>query len=674
MKIAQWKTPPKPADNNWIVQEIAGLPQSIKEVGKQVYNILPQPAKNLIDANNAGAKAQQNLDQQVGISLQQRGYDPNQVQLGMFGADYKQLNQDQRNLLINNSIGAVGGLTGGVKASGPGKTAEDFIGRFDPRTAMVPQVRNLYAGQQALGYGGATKFSNLTDKKPRFEIDDSGAKLIGSKNINDENYKVLSEIVNSSDENLAWYKETAGFNGTLDEYKKQITKQLYDSKPPQVLSDLLDHPKLYKQYPELKNTNLTFNAMDSASASFNPEINTINISPKAIGNKSTLLHEIQHAIQQKEGFARGGSPVSATQFVRQQSGIEDVGKAISIKYYVDVAKKEFPNLSNDDLLLKADEIFKRDAGASDSLLGKVNEKVKNLIFNNDEKTLRDQYKKLNSPTASPFDNYYDNYNRLAGEVEARDVSSRMNLTPEQRLSTQPLSSQDIPLKDQIVRMDGGVSNSSKIRNELENVTQTSDGRSSFVIMNALKYEKPGSDGYNKLYKTLLDRDHQPGSDWAKQFFPDVESYNGDINQSVQQYKKIVPNQEQIKQYTEYAPEVVEGVKIPDVVYRGTKDGGQTAGTYTMGKGIYTSSSIKEAGKYGNVSKLGKESLPTKPLMFNSPTDFSGWLIRIARDFGYNKVSDFMKIYDGDVGNFIKTFGHDVAGVKIDGGYNFVKFP
>lgn len=46
---------------------------------------------------------------------------------------------------------------------------------------------------------------------------------------------------------------------------------------------------------------------------------------------------------------------------------------------------------------------------------------------------------------------FDEYQRLAGEIEARDTQARQKMTPEQRMSTQPYSSQNIPLKQVIAR-------------------------------------------------------------------------------------------------------------------------------------------------------------------------------------------------------------------------------
>jgi hypothetical protein len=43
------------------------------------------------------------------------------------------------------------------------------------------------------------------------------------------------------------------------------------------------------------------------------------------------------------------------------------------------------------------------------------------------------------------------YNRLAGEVEARNVQARMNFSPEQRMNIPPWLTMDVPLEQQILR-------------------------------------------------------------------------------------------------------------------------------------------------------------------------------------------------------------------------------
>jgi hypothetical protein len=85
---------------------------------------------------------------------------------------------------------------------------------------------------------------------------------------------------------------------------------------PYVLEEVLDHPELFAAYPGLRNINVLFKDGDGyALGAYIEQRNKIEVDTSR-GKESalsTLLHEIQHAIQAREGFARGGS--SDTEFV-----------------------------------------------------------------------------------------------------------------------------------------------------------------------------------------------------------------------------------------------------------------------------------------------------------------------------------------------------------------------
>lgn len=74
-----------------------------------------------------------------------------------------------------------------------------------------------------------------------------------------------------------------------------------------LLGNIMKHAELYKAYPELANLQVTIyeDANSSLYGSFNDKEITLNLAnPDPEG---TLIHEIQHYIQDKEGFGRGGN-------------------------------------------------------------------------------------------------------------------------------------------------------------------------------------------------------------------------------------------------------------------------------------------------------------------------------------------------------------------------------
>lgn len=83
------------------------------------------------------------------------------------------------------------------------------------------------------------------------------------------------------------------------------------------LSDFVEHPELYKAYPDLKDINFKVADKDyKYIGSYNDASKTLTINPNAVkagdeGLLDVLTHEIQHIIQSKEGFATGSNPTKA---------------------------------------------------------------------------------------------------------------------------------------------------------------------------------------------------------------------------------------------------------------------------------------------------------------------------------------------------------------------------
>lgn len=195
---------------------------------------------------------------------------------------------------------------------------------YDLAMNFSPQALT-FAGPKAAGFGAAQAAGKVfegVDKMPRFEISDNMAKI------------------------------------------RALPKALREK----ALGEVLDHPELFQNYPELSDVPVKkmLPTLDSygVEGRYDPIAKQIFLK-EGPGQESVLLHEVQHAIQDKEGFARGGSP---------------------------------SNLA---------------------------------------------------------DKAMDKYNRLAGEVEARNVQRRLNFTPEQRQSIPYTETLDVSPENQIVSRGGG---------------------------------------------------------------------------------------------------------------------------------------------------------------------------------------------------------------------------
>jgi hypothetical protein len=123
--------------------------------------------------------------------------------------------------------------------------------------------------------------------------------------------------------------------------------------------------------------------------------------------RSTTLHELQHAIQQREGFARGGSPELMRDKYMDFADPQTIEYAKSLPMYsrqpTEEAKQEF---------------------------------IRSFV-----------QMKLGTPVEA--------YGRLAGEAEARLTQSRMDMTGPERAASYPPDMYDVPVEDQIVRYGEG---------------------------------------------------------------------------------------------------------------------------------------------------------------------------------------------------------------------------
>jgi hypothetical protein len=112
------------------------------------------------------------------------------------------------------------------------------------------------------------------------------------------------------------------------------------------LEDVLDAPELFAAYPELKGVKFTkrpalFDFYDESLGWFDPATNTLNVTPNNLSADAALgtaLHEIQHWVQTKEGFARGGNSNSV-----RLSNIDSLNKLA--KYWARSAPSNYDALN-----------------------------------------------------------------------------------------------------------------------------------------------------------------------------------------------------------------------------------------------------------------------------------------------------------------------------------------
>lgn len=299
-------------------------------------------------------------------------------------------------------LGAKGIGLAGIFAGVNAKTAN--LAKLELAQKLKQQVvpdREIYA-KTGWTFG-------FPDSKPRFEIPDNEASLSGLK------YQGRSGILENSGD----------------------------------LKNSLTHPELYKAYPETSNIQASiYQGNLPEQGSFSKPGMQYNeyfpqLTAQGLNAKSPALHELQHAIQQREGFARGGSP---EMFNMPQVDLAKQYWAGIIKSEVDSGRKLDEVIKEIKSDLERSSIDSLDYSAAD--VGALNDffSSKNIGKDIESWHLKSIEKKV-----SPI----EQYKRLAGEAEARLTQARMNMTPEQRAASYPLDMFDVPVNEQIVRYGEG---------------------------------------------------------------------------------------------------------------------------------------------------------------------------------------------------------------------------
>lgn len=269
------------------------------------------------------------------------------------------------------------------------------------------------------------------DKKWRWEIDDSKG----------EYYQGNAEPLTRLKAEKERYDELFDklWNSELTKDEEQEMESLWellkendiDPKETGTMGDFYKNDDMYAAYPNLKYVGVRNEKMDP-NGMYIPDEDTIAISKDITDlgnkdrNKSVLLHETQHAIQRREGFSKGGNL--------------DVAKQ-----YINRAKKEYEQLrkQKDDMFQKMLDSMPEDTGLDAQ--GNLDDK----LMTEAEKLFNEKYAEATSEITKRMQeletkfgknigtSQYDAYRNFAGEIEAREVQNRMNMTAKERREKLP---------------------------------------------------------------------------------------------------------------------------------------------------------------------------------------------------------------------------------------------
>jgi len=180
--------------------------------------------------------------------------------------------------------------------------------------------------------------------------------------------------------------------------------------------EFVEHPELFQAYPELANyafrelepTHNKFTAPQNAYGFYSPGQKTITVNTDAPFKRSTALHELQHAIQEIEGWQGGSSP-------------EEMAARM--------AEREIAKTREADLLQSIQNAQQTLPPSANNLILTEGQKLKNI------QDFLNKTKQLEGETDP-----YDAYRKVSGEEEARMVQARRDY-PEEKLAERP------PFKD-----------------------------------------------------------------------------------------------------------------------------------------------------------------------------------------------------------------------------------
>ena len=266
-------------------------------------------------------------------------------------------------------------------------------------------------------------------------------------------------------------------------------------------------------------------AQNGTKGYYSPAKNEIGL--RDIGDKSTLMHEVQHAVQEMEDFARGGSRERIEGLLWYESGrlAYDLKKlAPPPEFYV--LEKKRTTLSS-KLFQAQDKVIEQNPLMENNIIDNIVDKknidelnLKNTKELNELKDVLAEYRDTNNALDDMLKNHpifkerkkisdkldalvkkdpYEEYKKLLGEVEARNVQNRLNLDGK----AHPHETFDVNPNETIVSKEDGISYSRKIeeiKREHPNVEKELD--ESIAAMRKESFND--SNFKNSLLKTIDD--------------------------------------------------------------------------------------------------------------------------------------------------------------------------
>lgn len=265
------------------------------------------------------------------------------------------------------------------------------------------------------------------------------------------------------------------------------------------LSEILDAPELFAAYPSLKDVVVDMDPTETGGTYFqrrgNMDERIVVGRDKLTRTEilSTILHEIQHGIQFREGFSQGGAPVNYDKLVAKATESRDkfIEAFNKVNESLNVTLTEMlPQLAQDTEFVKAADAITEGTGQA-LRKGTLSPTGKTMVAAALVKVAGKDSPYANlMPTLNAMlrdqaaaDKSYEDYIKLAGEAEARQVQDDMNMTQNEinesgnpmNRYTNPMTKRNLPINELISRR--SIARGEKSTDPLFSIDAITDGPS-----------------------------------------------------------------------------------------------------------------------------------------------------------------------------------------------------
>ena len=185
---------------------------------------------------------------------------------------------------------------GGLKAETADKSALEKAMELEKDGTDSEKIRKETGWFK--GYDGKWRFEiDNSELKFKTDIEKNRAAAIELAKMKVKSAELEEKIVNNT-ATKAEENEYYNLDEKMIEYRKGVK-----------LSDVINHPKLFEAYPQLKNVDVYYEISSVNRGVYSSNGNVIMLNPMHTidEQKEAIIHEIQHAIQGIENFANGSN-------------------------------------------------------------------------------------------------------------------------------------------------------------------------------------------------------------------------------------------------------------------------------------------------------------------------------------------------------------------------------